>query len=104
LTWGLCKRKSQKACYCDLDPLPTLRSGSIDRLDDHHVTTAHFAGYTGGLVVAHAARKIVNLYRLLTRRHDKYQRTSMSNGLQPGIGVGWIDFDPAFRSLSAEFV
>ena len=25
---------------CDLDPLPTLRSGSIDRLDDHHVTTA----------------------------------------------------------------
>jgi hypothetical protein len=32
----------------DLDPLPTLRSGSIDRLDDHHVTAAHFAGHAGG--------------------------------------------------------
>jgi hypothetical protein len=33
---------------CDLDPRPTLRSGSIDRLDDHHVATAHFARHEGG--------------------------------------------------------
>jgi hypothetical protein len=94
------------SCFSDsnLDPLPTLRSGSIDRLDDHHITTAHFAGHAGGSIIAHASRKIINLYRLLTLRHDKGQRTRMSNNLQPGIGVGRIEFDPALCSLCAEFV
>jgi hypothetical protein len=30
------------------DPLAALRSGSIDRLDDHDITTADLAGHAGG--------------------------------------------------------